>query len=188
MVPEDCLLALLPRFQAERKSTQDRHHKSTLACFHMSPDDLRKVCSIQYLVRITLCDAEEVRGRLQIVESDGSSDRMQPEVLLSENGGRQIAKSGLLSNPVVKDIDVFRDLAFGTLAGCEATLMHQFGLQRSPATLHWRVAHQFAIEHLLDPAKVEPALVGSDAGDGRDLGLVGCRHGELAIQQVWHQR
>jgi len=40
-----------------------------------------------------------------------------------------MAESSLLSDVVVEDLDVFRDLAFGLLAGREATVMHQFSLQ-----------------------------------------------------------
>lgn len=40
-----------------------------------------------------------------------------------------MAESHLLSNTVVEDLDVFRDLAFGLLTGGEAVLMHQLRLQ-----------------------------------------------------------
>ena len=73
---------------------------------------------------------------MQIVESNGSSGYMFCIVLLTESGGRQIAESCLLSNSVVEDLDVFRDLARSLLAGGEAAVMHQFGLQGAPATFH----------------------------------------------------
>ena len=47
-----------------------------------------------------------------------------------------MAESSLLSDAVVEDLDVFGDLALGLLAGREATVMHQFGFQGTPAAFH----------------------------------------------------
>ena len=46
-----------------------------------------------------------------------------------------MAESRLLSNPVVEDFEVLRDLTFCLLPRSEATVMDQFYLQGSPATL-----------------------------------------------------
>lgn len=70
------------------------------------------------------------------MESNGLSGHLHCIVLLTESGGRQMAESCLLSDAVIEDLDVLRDLAFGLLAGGEATVMHQFGIQGTPATFH----------------------------------------------------
>ncbi len=73
---------------------------------------------------------------MQIVESNGLSGHLHCIVLLSESGGRQMAESCLLPNAVVEDLEVSRNLALGLFAGREAAVMHQFGLQGTPATFH----------------------------------------------------
>jgi hypothetical protein len=76
---------------------------------------------------------------LQVKESNGLSGYLHCIELLTESGGRQIAESCLLSNPVVEDFNVLRDLAFGLLPGGEAAMMHQFGLQGAPTAFHWGI-------------------------------------------------
>jgi len=56
-----------------------------------------------------------------------------------------MAKPRLLSDAVVEDLDVCRDLALGLLAGREATVMHQFSLQRTPTAFHRRVVPTVAL-------------------------------------------
>ena len=73
---------------------------------------------------------------MQIVESNGLGGHLHCIVLLTESGRRQMAESRLLSNPVVEDLDVFRDLTFCLLPRSEATVMDQFCLQGTPATFH----------------------------------------------------
>ena len=55
------------------------------------------------------------------------------------------------------------------------------------ARLHG-IAHQFAVEEILDAGKVEPAFIGGDLGEVRHPGFVWSRNGELPIQQVWRHR
>lgn len=50
-----------------------------------------------------------------------------------------MAKSRLLSYPVVKDFDVFRDLVFGLFPGSESAVMYQFSLQGTPTAFYRRV-------------------------------------------------
>ncbi len=82
---------------------------------------------------------------MQIVESNGSSGYMFCIVLLTESGGRQIAESCLLSNSVVEDLDVFRDLARSLLAGGEAAVMHQFGFKEPQQLSIGALSQQFPL-------------------------------------------
>ena len=56
--------------------------------------------------------------------------------LLGKCRGRAIPQSGVSPLPVIKQLDVLRDLAPSLLTGFVAPMMHQFILQRSPETLH----------------------------------------------------
>jgi hypothetical protein len=56
--------------------------------------------------------------------------------LLGEGGRRQIAKTGLLSLPVVKDLDIFGD-GLSSLSACrEPAVMHEFVFERPPEVAH----------------------------------------------------
>ncbi len=56
-----------------------------------------------------------------------------------------MAKSRMLSNTVVEDLDVFRDFAFGLFVGRKSAVMHQFRLQDCPAAFHWCVIPAVAL-------------------------------------------
>ncbi len=56
-----------------------------------------------------------------------------------------MAESRLLSNTVVEDLDVFRDLTFDLFAGGKSAVMHQFRLQDCPAAFHRRIIPAVAL-------------------------------------------
>ena len=60
-----------------------------------------------------------------------SSDVVQIEAL-RESGGRQIVKPRLCPLPVIKDLDVFRDLLLRLLPSGEPPMIDQLALQRTP--------------------------------------------------------
>lgn len=79
------------------------------------------------------------------------------------------------------------DQFFGRLLGGDDTeqgLRHEI---RGHSPGH-RVAHQFAMDQVLDAGKAEPAFVGGDIGDIGHPGLIRCGNGKLPIQQIRCQR
>jgi len=66
---------------------------------------------------------------MQIVEPNGLCSHVRCVVFSSESNGRQIAKSSLFSNSVVKDFDISGDLTARMFAGGETTVIHKFVLQ-----------------------------------------------------------
>jgi len=79
------------------------------------------------------------------MESNGLSGHLVFVELLCEGSRREIAKSRLFTNAVVKDFDIFRDDAFGFLACRETLMKHELSLQQSPAAFHRGVIPAIAL-------------------------------------------
>ena len=71
-----------------------------------------------------------------------SSDLVQVETL-RENGGRQIVKLRLWALPVIKDLEVFRDLLLRLLPTVGPPTMGQLALQRAQKRFNDVLSEQF---------------------------------------------
>ena len=63
-----------------------------------------------------------------MLESNGLGGHLIFVELLREGSRREIAKSRLFTDAVIKDLDIFRDHSFGIFSCCESLVEHQFGL------------------------------------------------------------
>jgi len=79
------------------------------------------------------------------VESNRLSDHLNCIVLLTEIDRRQMVDSGMLSNQVVEDLDLFGDFSLGLFSSYKKTVIQQFYLQATPAAFRRRVVSEVTL-------------------------------------------